>query len=486
MPHTEPKFKMLASGYFNFKFPLSLLEEVDLTTFCKPENERLPLFIGTQFGLSPKFNFSLLEGQLIAILHRSQLSGYQRGISIYRIINGERKEIDEIALEPPFWNEKDLVEFSNEVEVRVIHPGNRIPEGYRFILDIYLDSLVLKETIRSLSDVYHLVIRNSYPSFLEYAYENREASWNDYFNCSGFYTEFFVFLDKCRYVVCPDDNNLPINLEDALKLFRNIKNPYQVRSRKYFELPESPDILVLSDLALNIYYNNYINVNALEAQKIQDDIIEEFREREYYVVNPYQLEGHANPVAIWNICGGGKKLAVNKYLPYRKAKDVVNIENRSNGLLKYEAAYGSYNKYTDMELVQAVNDEIEPTIWNRAISLRFKALLSQFERRNIDFSALKNKDGYILDNCVIIDDKKLIKLGNLPEEKIMMFLTSYFDECYPGMADNGLTILFYNDYKLRFYLTKGEMCYEMRTNDIIQRRNTFTYLPGIKLNNNKY
>jgi len=341
--------------------------------------------------------------------------------------------------------------------------------------------------VKSLSDVYYLVIRNSYPSFLEYARENREASWNDYINNSGFYAEIFVLLNKCRYVVGSDNNNIPLNLEDALKLFRNIKNPYQVRSSKYFELPETPDILVLSDLALNIYYNNYINVNTLEALKIQDDIIEEFREREYYVVNPYQLEGHANPIAIWNNWGGEKKLAVNKYLPYRKAKDVVNNENRpTTGQLRYEAAYGSYNKYTDMELVKAVNDEIAPTIWNGAMSLRFKALLSQFERRNIDFSALKNEEGYIFDNCVIIDNKKLIKLGDLPKEKIMMFLTSYFDGCYPGMADNGLTILFYNDHKLRFYLTKEEMCYEMRTNDIIQRRDTFTYLPGIKINNNIY
>ncbi len=482
MPHTKLKFKMLASGYSNFKFPLSLLEEVDLTTFCKPDTARLPLFIETRFGFSPKFNLGLLEGQRIAILNRNQLSGHQRGISIDVIINGERRKIGEFGLEPPYWNEKDLVEFSDEVEEPVIHPGNRIPEGYRFMLVIYLNSLVIKSPVKSLADVYYLVIRNSYPYFLEYAHENREASWKDYIKCSGFYTELFILLDTCRYVVCPEDNNLPINLEDALKLFRNIKNPYQVRSRKYFELPETPDILVLSDLALYIYYNNYINVNTLEALKIQDDIVEEFRAREYYVVNPYQLEGHANPIAIWDTWGGGKKLAVNKYLPYRKAKDVVNNGNRpANGQLKYEAAYGSYNKYTDMELVKAVNEGVAPTIWKPAISIRFNALLNQFERRGFDFSALKDKEDYIFDNCVIIDNKKLIKLGDLPKEKIMMFLTSYFDECYPGMADNGLTILFYNDHKLRFYLNKEEMCYEMRTNDLLQRRNTITYLPGIKL-----
>ncbi len=136
MPYTKLKFKMLASGYSNFKFPLSLLEEVDLTTFCKPENDRLPLFIDAKYCLYPEFNFGLLEGQRIAILSRFRLSGHQRGISIYQIINGERKKIEEFVLEPPFWNEKDLVEFSVEVEVPVIHSRNQIPEGYRFMLDI--------------------------------------------------------------------------------------------------------------------------------------------------------------------------------------------------------------------------------------------------------------------------------------------------------------------------------------------------------------
>lgn len=88
------------SGYPPFEIEESLIDEVDIDTFIRLEETRIPLFIGTQMGIYPQLykipNF-LTEDKIIAILGKSLMSGHVAGLRIYQIKAGshehERKEL---------------------------------------------------------------------------------------------------------------------------------------------------------------------------------------------------------------------------------------------------------------------------------------------------------------------------------------------------------------------------------------------------------
>ena len=86
----QMKFKMLASGYPRFDFPEDLVEEVDLSDFYEPEENRLPLYIGTQFGIFPRdYPVETFEGKKIAVLRKSLLSGLQSVSPSMKLGKGE-------------------------------------------------------------------------------------------------------------------------------------------------------------------------------------------------------------------------------------------------------------------------------------------------------------------------------------------------------------------------------------------------------------
>lgn len=81
-------------GYPKFEFVDDLLDIVDLDTFVRIEEERIPLFIGTQFGISPdpdKIPDFCREDRIIALLPKSALSGKTLGLVFYKIT--KRKEL---------------------------------------------------------------------------------------------------------------------------------------------------------------------------------------------------------------------------------------------------------------------------------------------------------------------------------------------------------------------------------------------------------
>ena len=83
------RFKRLKEGYRSyprFFIPKDLLDIVELSEFVIEEENRLPLFIGTQFGIYPNKDdikeFESYNG-LFAILGKSLLSGAVAGLGIY-------------------------------------------------------------------------------------------------------------------------------------------------------------------------------------------------------------------------------------------------------------------------------------------------------------------------------------------------------------------------------------------------------------------
>jgi hypothetical protein len=80
------RFKFLRNNTIPFDFPEELLDRVSERVYCRTERRRIPLFIGTQFGIYPRFEtVSDLFGKekLIAVLGKSLLSGHVGSLSIF-------------------------------------------------------------------------------------------------------------------------------------------------------------------------------------------------------------------------------------------------------------------------------------------------------------------------------------------------------------------------------------------------------------------
>lgn len=91
------RFKKIEKGYPDFVMYPSLYDVESLESFTTPEIGRLPLFIGSQFGIQPKLEevFKSYDTNIkIAILNKSLLSGSVAGLKIYSLKrNYELEEI---------------------------------------------------------------------------------------------------------------------------------------------------------------------------------------------------------------------------------------------------------------------------------------------------------------------------------------------------------------------------------------------------------
>jgi len=86
--HAQKKFKRLDKGYPPFDIDEELIEIVEFEEFVKIEENRIPLFIGTQCGINPRINNmqEFFNGRkLVAILGKSLLSRHVSGLSLYQI-----------------------------------------------------------------------------------------------------------------------------------------------------------------------------------------------------------------------------------------------------------------------------------------------------------------------------------------------------------------------------------------------------------------
>lgn len=92
--HGQKVFKRLNKGYPPFEIDKALIDIVEFEEFIKIEEQRIPLFIGTQFGIYPRIDDmpQLFNGEkLIAILHKSILSGGVFRLSLYQIGKNDKK-----------------------------------------------------------------------------------------------------------------------------------------------------------------------------------------------------------------------------------------------------------------------------------------------------------------------------------------------------------------------------------------------------------
>lgn len=92
--HGQKRFKRLDKGYPPFEIDKALIDIVEFEEFIKIEEQRIPLFIGSQFGINPRIDDipELFNGRkLIAVLSKSLLSGHVSGLTVYQIEKNEKK-----------------------------------------------------------------------------------------------------------------------------------------------------------------------------------------------------------------------------------------------------------------------------------------------------------------------------------------------------------------------------------------------------------
>ena len=91
------RFKLLKDGpYPRFDIDGSLIDEVELDDFVKIEENRIPFFIGSQFGITPimdKIPNFYNGDKIIGILGKSLLSGSVAGLTIYKCVGNKRVKI---------------------------------------------------------------------------------------------------------------------------------------------------------------------------------------------------------------------------------------------------------------------------------------------------------------------------------------------------------------------------------------------------------
>lgn len=461
---------MLASGYPLFRFPENLLKEVDLHDFYEAEEDRYPLYIGTEFGIFPRdFPVQSFEGKKIAILEEALLSGTQSWITIYEIREGKRIEIQKILMEKPFWDGAKLKSYNYEP---VESPKIKTPGFYVYEIWFYLEKIGVNYRGHSLPKTYHQALSKAYKDFVIFGSQNGNSDWINFLGTKQAegYLDLFNLLDQSSRTLYPDSQDLPLPLEKVVRMFRNIRNPYRIRSMNYSELPEQEDILILSDLGLCIYYNNFININSYEAEMIQNEILQELRHRDFHVKNEHLLMNHANPIEI-RMSSGTPVLTINDDVMYRREKDIALWDvGPFNPQIIYEHYYCSYNKLTDVQLVNNLNQEIEIRYWGMGRAAYIRAIKAQLKSRSINTSSISDDQSFSLKYCVVLENKNLVRLGELPQHRLRLILKSYLRKCYPKHKLGEIKIINYDLETVQIENSAHKSFYQIPINDLLKKK----------------
>ncbi len=89
---SEIRFKVLKNFSLRFNIDTRFVDLVDRNTFNKIEDDRIPFFLGTQFGIYPRIDEMpvFFNGEkLVAFLNKSLLSGHVSGLNIYQILDDD-------------------------------------------------------------------------------------------------------------------------------------------------------------------------------------------------------------------------------------------------------------------------------------------------------------------------------------------------------------------------------------------------------------
>ncbi len=460
-------------------FPKSLFNDVPYLSFISPGDNCYPLFIATPVGVFPEEVLEeSLEGQKIAVVYSSFLDG---ALIIYQIQNGKRIELKKYNVITGKWRHPSLSEIKDLGLAEDKVKEKPVEKFYLYGLWADLEKLNIDYKGCSLSYMYQQVNALVYPKFVQWAYKNKMNDLVGFIRAQQANEYFAIYkqLDNCRRLFYKAENELPSELEEELEMFRKILNPYRTRSFKNSELPQQEEIRILANMSLCIYYNNHININSFEAWVLQGEIISEFKRRDVYVKNEYLLMSHANPIEI-KIISGTPVLKVMGGVTNRAGKEIPKFElGPSNPLIMHEHFYGLYNSLTDLKFVDYFNENTGLNYWGIGRSVVIRAVRLQFKKRSIDTSSIITETSFSLKYCVVLDNKKLIRLGDLPESRISPILKHYLQKCYPTLKSDKIKIIKYDLEKMLVFNSAQTIFYEIPINDLLIKKGEmkFTIAP---------
>ena len=172
-------------------------------------------------------------------------------------------------------------------------------------------------------------------------------------------------------------------------------------------------------------------------------------------------------------------VSLNRKVQYRAKKDLVPLETGTgNPVIMYEHFYGLYNSLTDAELVYNLNGHIGLNYWGMGRAAVIRAIRSQLRKRGIDTSSINSKISFSLAWCVVLINKKLHRLDELPESRITPIVNRYLRECYPDLETEEIEIIDYDLEKMQIYSSILNKYYEIPVNDLIRKKREMRSISG--------
>ncbi len=93
------KLKWLSN--FNLKYLITedYIEKVSLSEYVKVEENKIPLFIESQYGITPDINHLLIDGEkrIIAVIHKAKYSSFVFSLTLYNYVYEKRHRIIEFS-----------------------------------------------------------------------------------------------------------------------------------------------------------------------------------------------------------------------------------------------------------------------------------------------------------------------------------------------------------------------------------------------------
>ena len=86
---------------FNLEYLISedYIEKGSLSEYVKVEENKIPLFIESQYGITPDINHLLIDGEkrIIAVIHKAKYSSFVFSLTLYDYVHEKRHRIIEFS-----------------------------------------------------------------------------------------------------------------------------------------------------------------------------------------------------------------------------------------------------------------------------------------------------------------------------------------------------------------------------------------------------
>jgi hypothetical protein len=99
-----------------------------------------------------------------------------------------------------------------------------------------------------------------------------------------------------------------------------------------------------------------------------------------------------------------------------------------------------------------------------------RAMKDQLKSREIDTSSISDDRSFSLAYCVVLKNKKLVRLGELGLDQLRPILKSYLRKCYPKHKLGEIKIINYNLETVQIENSTDKAFYQFPINDLLKKK----------------